>query len=65
MFSLYILFIWYIQPFNTSPHHICIIKLKFHDKHETWFIKIIPKETTRIKQQTVETLVPLWLNMLL
>jgi len=57
MFSLYVLFICYMPPFNRSPHHTCIIKLTYHDKHETRSIEVITMSTTRSKQQTVVTLV--------
>jgi hypothetical protein len=34
------LFILYMPPFNSSPQHICDVKLTFRDEHETLFIKI-------------------------
>jgi hypothetical protein len=41
----------YMSPYNSSsPLHISIIKLKFHDKHEPRSIQIIGMEKNRAKQ---------------
>jgi len=55
----YVLFVFCIPPFNRRiPHHVCIMKLTFHDKHETRPTGIFAMETTHSNQPIVVTLVP-------
>ena len=47
--------------FNRNPQPVCVIKRTFSDKCEKRVIQIFRTETTRSKQQTVVTLVYLWI----